>query len=82
MLDDYAQPGLYDTEFKALLKRMVKCSCGMIMMQRVFKAHRCAKSLFKPIKKQRMNHSDSEDSRGDSGVGSGDSEADAEESQG
>ena len=32
-LDDYAQPGLYEEEFRALMDRMAKCPCGMIMSQ-------------------------------------------------
>lgn len=53
-LDDYTQPGLYDAEFRALLKRMVRCSCGMIMMQRVYPQHRCDQALFRPMKRQRL----------------------------
>lgn len=53
---------------------MVKCSCDMIMMHRVYKEHRCAKALFKPIKRQKIN---------DNGAGQGDSEASNEgDSQG
>lgn len=52
-LDDYAQPGLYEAEFKALLGRMAKCSCGMIMAQRVFKEHRCALGMMRPLKKRK-----------------------------
>lgn len=40
------------------------------MMQRVYKAHRCAKAPFRPIKKQRINNS--EDSQGDSEASQGD----------
>lgn len=73
-LDDYTQPGLYDVEFRALLKRMVKCSCGMIMTHRVYKEHRCAKSLFRPIKRQRLSgNSDSGDIQGGAGTGGEDS---------
>lgn len=52
-LDDYTQPGLYEEEFKALLGRMAKCACGMIMAQRVFKEHRCAFGTLRPFKKRR-----------------------------
>lgn len=52
-LDDYTQPGLYEEEFRALLGRMAKCRCGMIMAQRVFKEHRCEQGMFRPLKKQR-----------------------------
>lgn len=78
-LDDYSQPGLYDAEFRALLKRMVKCSCGMIMMHRVYKDHRCAKALFQPIKRQRINDSNASQSQGDVGESQGDNGASDEE---
>lgn len=52
-LDDYAQPGLFEEEFRALLGRMVKCPCGMIMAQRVFKEHRCKLALFRPLKRRK-----------------------------
>lgn len=55
-LNDYAQPGLYEDEFRAVLGRMVKCSCGMIMAQRVFKEHRCEHAMFRPLKKRRTEH--------------------------
>lgn len=53
-LNDYTQPGLYDVEFRALLGRMVKCSCGMVMLRRVYKEHRCRLSLLRPTKRQRL----------------------------
>lgn len=55
-LDDYAQPGLYEGEFKALLGRMVKCVCGMVMSQRVFKEHRCELAMLRPMKRRRTQH--------------------------
>lgn len=54
-LDDYSQPGLYEEEFRALMGRMAKCRCGMIMSQRVFKEHRCDQAMFRPLKKQKTN---------------------------
>lgn len=54
-LDDYTQPGLYDVEFRALLERMVRCRCGMIMLRRVFKEHRCDLALLQPLKRQRVS---------------------------
>lgn len=74
-LDDYSQPGLYDAEFRALLKRMVKCACGMVMTHRVYKEHRCVKGLFRPIKRQKINHS--EDSQEDGGSSSEGSQEDS-----
>lgn len=54
-LNDYTQPGLYEEEFKALLGRMAKCACGMIMTQRVFKEHRCELSvMLRPLKRRRI----------------------------
>lgn len=67
-LDDYSQPGLYDTEFRSLLKRMVKCTCGMIMTHRVYKEHRCVKGLFRPIKRQKLDNNQRDS--GPSGEGS------------
>lgn len=55
-LDDYTQPGLYEEEFRALLGKMGKCACGMIMVQRVFKEHRCKASLLRPIKRTRFDN--------------------------
>lgn len=52
-LDDYAQPGLYEEEFRALIDRMAKCRCGMIMSQRVFKEHCCDQAMFRPLKKRK-----------------------------
>lgn len=52
-LEDYSQPGLYEEEFKALLGRMVKCACGMVMGQRVFKEHRCVLGTFRPFKRRK-----------------------------
>ncbi|RDB19253.1 hypothetical protein Hypma_013705 [Hypsizygus marmoreus] len=54
-LDDYTQPGLYDEEFRALLAEMVRCSCGMVMLKRVHRQHRCSKALLRPIKRQRLD---------------------------
>lgn len=54
-LDDYVQPGLYEEEFRALLGRMGKCRCGMIMVQRVFKEHRCRYSLLRPVKRAKLD---------------------------
>lgn len=54
-LNDYTQPGLYDIEFRALLGRMVRCSCGMVMLRRVYKEHRCRLSLLRPVKRQRLD---------------------------
>lgn len=54
-LDDYTQPGLYDVEFRALLGRMVRCACGMVMMRRVYKEHRCRLSLLRPSKRQKLS---------------------------
>lgn len=56
-LDDYTQPGLYEEEFKALLGRMAKCACGMIMAQRVFKEHRCELGMLRPFKRRRTQRS-------------------------
>lgn len=56
-LDDYVQPGLYEREFKALLGRMAKCACGMVMSQRVFKEHRCELGMLRPLKKRRTQRS-------------------------
>lgn len=53
-LDDYAQPGLYEEEFRALMGRLVKCSCGMVMSQRVFKEHRCEHGMMRPLKRRRV----------------------------
>lgn len=53
-LDDYTQPGLYDAEFRALLERMVRCECGMVMLQRVFKEHRCNLALLRPLKRRKI----------------------------
>lgn len=55
-LDDYTQPGLYDVEFRALLERMIRCSCGMIMLRRVYKEHRCDQALLRPLKRQKVTH--------------------------
>lgn len=69
-LNDYTQPGLYDVEFRALLGRMVRCSCGMIMLRRVFKEHRCNLALLRPLKRRRISESDQEDnteSKGEDG---------------
>lgn len=60
-LDDYTQPGLYEKEFRALLERMVKCSCGMVMLQRVYPEHRCDRAIFRPMKRQRLNNIDIEE---------------------
>lgn len=54
-LGDYGQPGLYEEEFRALLGRMGKCKCGMIMTQRVFKEHRCKADLIRPLKRARFD---------------------------
>ena len=41
-LDDYIQPGLYEDEFMALLRCMVRCSgCSIVMAQRIFERHMC-----------------------------------------
>lgn len=55
-LDDYNQPGLYDAEFRALLGRMVRCPCGMVMLRRVFKEHRCTLALLRPLKRPRLSN--------------------------
>lgn len=57
-LDDYNQPGLYDDEFRALLGRMVRCSCKMIMLRRVFEEHRCNLAHMRPLKRQRLDGDD------------------------
>lgn len=54
-LDDYVQPGLYEEEFRALLGRMGKCKCGMIMLQRMFNEHHCEASLLRPMKRARYD---------------------------
>lgn len=54
-LDDYNQPGLYDNEFRALLTRMVRCSCRMVMLRRVFGEHRCNLAPMQPLKRRRLS---------------------------
>lgn len=62
-LDDYTQPGLYDIEFRALLRRMVRCPCGMVMLRRVFKEHRCQMALLRPLKRRRLSYNDNKEDK-------------------
>lgn len=63
--------------------RMVKCSCGMIMLQRVYPEHRCDQALFRPMKRQRLNNIDIEEAYGEwevySGTGSEEERSDEAE---
>lgn len=45
-LNDCMQPGLYEEEFRALMNRMARCACGLIMLQKQFKNHRCDRRLY------------------------------------
>lgn len=40
-LDSHADSGLTDTELTAILAKLVKCQCGLLMLRRVFDSHRC-----------------------------------------
>lgn len=58
-LNHYAQPGLYEDEFNGLMRRMVKCLCGMVMTERSFKHHRCqlcstGNTESRPLKRRRV----------------------------
>ena len=38
-MSSWVQPGLYEEEFNDLFRKVVKCACGMVMMQCVFSTH-------------------------------------------
>ena len=40
-LDSFVQTGLTDVELRRLMKKLVRCRCGLVMTQRVFGGHQC-----------------------------------------
>lgn len=50
-LNSWTQPGLYEREFRGLLRRMRQCSCSMIMVRDVFNEHRCEHSMLIPAER-------------------------------
>ena len=56
-MSSWVQPGLYEEEFNDLFRKVVKCACGMVMMQRVFNTHRCQLGLSRPLKRRRRSYS-------------------------
>lgn len=39
---------------------MVRCTCGMIMLRRVYKEHRCDQALLRSFKRQKVTHKEND----------------------
>ena len=61
-LDSSFDPGLTESEFQDFMSRVVKCTCGMVMMRERFLEHICRKSAKYPEVIDVSLNSDGEDS--------------------